>query len=123
MSNIDIEAWLPSREDFGEITSASNCTDYQARRLNIRYIPNSSSIYFTIQAACLHVILPYRFKRDGASSTEFLHTLNATAVATPRLIMAILENFQLEDGRVKIPDVLVQYMGGRTHIGGERRKL
>lgn len=95
----DIEAWLPSREDFGEVTSGSNCTDFQSRRLNIR------------------------FKRDGASSTDFLHTLNATAVATPRLIMAILENFQLEDGRVKIPDVLVPYMGGRTHIGSEMRKL
>lgn len=81
----DLEAWMPGRGDFGEITSTSNTTDYQARNLNIR------------------------FKNNG--KTEFVHTLNGTLVATPRTIIAILENFQQEDGSVKIPEVLHKYTG------------
>lgn len=81
----DLEAWMPGRDDWGEITSTSNTTDYQARNLNIRY-------------------------RDG-ENIEFAHMLNGTLVATSRAIIAILENFQQEDRSVKIPEVLVPFMG------------
>lgn len=81
----DLEAWMPGRGDWGEVTSTSNTTDYQARNLNIRY-------------------------RDG-ENIEYAHMLNGTLVATSRAIIAILENFQQEDGSVKIPEVLVPYMG------------
>ncbi len=82
---IDLEAWMPGRGDFGEVTSTSNCTDYQARNLNIRV------------------------KRQD--KTEYLHMINGTAVATSRALIAILENYQQEDGSVKIPEVLQKYTG------------
>ncbi len=82
----DIEAWMPSRKEYGEVTSTSNCTDYQARNLNIRYRT-----------------------KDGRN--EFLHMLNGTAIATSRTPLAILENYQQEDGTVLIPEVLQKYMG------------
>lgn len=81
----DLEAWMPGRDDWGEVTSTSNTTDYQARNLNIRY-------------------------KDG-DKTEYAHMLNGTLVATSRAIIAILENFQQEDGSIKIPEVLVPFMG------------
>jgi seryl-tRNA synthetase len=87
----DIEAWMTmkggsgSQGGYGEITSASNCTDYQARRLNIRHK-----------------------KKDGSS--EFVHTLNGTAIALSRFPIAILENFQQADGSIKIPEVLRPYL-------------
>lgn len=81
----DLEAWMPGRGDWGEVTSTSNTTDYQARNLAIRY-------------------------KDG-DHAEFAHMLNGTLVATSRAIIAILENFQQEDGSVKIPEVLVPFMG------------
>lgn len=81
----DLEAWMPGRGDWGEVTSTSNTTDYQARNLNIRY-------------------------KDG-DHTEYAHMLNGTLVATSRAIIAILENFQQEDGSVKIPEVLIPFMG------------
>ncbi len=81
----DLEAWMPGRDDWGEVTSTSNTTDYQARNLNIRY-------------------------HDG-KNVEFAHMLNGTLVATSRAIIAILENFQQEDGTVKVPEVLVPFMG------------
>lgn len=86
----DIETWMPSRGGYGEISSASNCTDYQSRRLNIK------------------------FQRDGRK--QYAHTLNATAVAVPRVIMALLENGCNEDGSVSIPEVLRPYMGGLDRI-------
>eukprot|EP01117_Protostelium_nocturnum_P005835 TRINITY_DN2105_c0_g1_i2.p1 TRINITY_DN2105_c0_g1~~TRINITY_DN2105_c0_g1_i2.p1 ORF type:complete len:145 (-),score=22.50 TRINITY_DN2105_c0_g1_i2:47-481(-) len=86
----DIEAWMPSREDFGEISSVSNCTDYQSRRLGIRY------------------------KENGEN--HFAHTLNGTAVAVPRILLAILENFQQKDGRVIIPEVLHPFTFGIKEI-------
>lgn len=89
----DIEAWMPSRNDWGEITSTSNCTDYQARRLNIRYKPNDSS----------------------KKASEFVHTLNGTAVAVPRIIIAGLENWTL-NGRVRIPECLRPYIGGAKEL-------
>ncbi|MBI2008550.1 serine--tRNA ligase [Candidatus Amesbacteria bacterium] len=82
----DIEAWIPTRRDYGEVTSTSNCTDYQARNLNIK------------------------FKRK-TGATEFVHMLNGTAIATSRTPLAILENYQNADGSVTIPDVLRPYMG------------
>jgi len=86
----DIEAWMPGHGEkggYGEITSVSNCTDFQSRRLNIR------------------------FKDKGVGENFFVHTLNGTAIATTRVMLAILENGQREDGSVEIPEVLHQYTG------------
>jgi seryl-tRNA synthetase len=85
----DIEAWMPGRGDqgeYGEVTSTSNCTDYQARSLNIRY-------------------------REDDGKSQFVHLLNGTAVAVSRAIVAILENFQQQDGSVRMPKKLVPYLG------------
>ena len=86
----DIEGWMPMRGDggdYGELTSASNCTDYQARRLKTR------------------------FRRTGTKKNELVHTLNGTAIAVPRTIVAILENHQRADGSVAIPATLQGYLG------------
>lgn len=91
----DLEAWMPGRGaggEFGEVTSTSNCTDYQARRLNIRY------------------------KHKGEKGTQLTHTLNGTAVACSRAVVAILENYQQADGTVLVPAALRPYMG-RDRIG------
>ncbi|MBN2101497.1 MAG: serine--tRNA ligase [Candidatus Aenigmarchaeota archaeon] len=82
----DIEVWMPSQNQYREMVSCSNCTDYQARKLNVRIIMNKGG-------------------------REILHTLNSTALAMPRLITAILENCQKKDGSVKIPEVLWKYTG------------
>lgn len=89
----DLEAWMPGRGDggeWGEITSTSNCTDFQSRRLNIRYT---------------------RTGADGKKERGYAHLLNGTAVAVSRAIIAILENFQQADGSVRIPAALVPYTG------------
>ena len=86
----DLEAWLPGRGEFKEIVSCSNCTDYQANRLRMRYRTT-----------------------DG---NEAVHTLNSTAVATSRALVAIMEQYQLKDGRVQVPDCLAPRMGGKTHL-------
>jgi seryl-tRNA synthetase len=83
----DIEAWMPAQNAYREVVSCSNCTDYQARRLGIRYR-----------------------EKEGAPPKGFLHTLNSTAIATGRTIVAVLENFQQEDGTVIVPKVLRKYM-------------
>lgn len=86
----DLEAWMPGRGnggEFGEITSTSNCTDYQARRLNIRY------------------------RAKGEKGTHLVHTLNGTAIAISRALIAILENYQQADGTVRVPEVLRNWMG------------
>lgn len=91
----DIEAWMPGRGEggsYGEVTSTSNCTDYQARRLKTR------------------------FKRKGGKKNEIVHTLNGTAVAISRAIVALLENHQQADGSVRIPIALRPFVG-RDHIG------
>lgn len=88
----DIEAWIPSRNDWGEITSASNCTDYQARRLNTRY------------------------KESQSSKVEFVHTVNGTAIAIPRLLVAGAETWY-DHARIKVPDCLHRYMDGLSDIG------
>ncbi|MCL4359777.1 serine--tRNA ligase [Patescibacteria group bacterium] len=82
----DIEAWMPTRGEYGEVTSTSNCTDYQARNLNIRV------------------------RRKGGA-VGYLHMLNGTAIATSRTPLAILENYQNADGSVNIPEALQPYMG------------
>ncbi len=86
----DLEAWMPGRGEggeYGEVTSTSNCTDYQARRLNIRY------------------------KAPGHKGTRFVHTLNGTAIAVGRTILTILENYQQADGSVVVPEVLRPWVG------------
>jgi seryl-tRNA synthetase len=87
----DLEAWMPGRNggEWGEVTSTSNCTDYQARRLNIKY-------------------------KDDDGKNKFLHMLNGTAVAVSRAIVALLENFQQADGTVRLPPALVPYCGFET---------
>jgi len=92
----DLEAWLPGQAVYKEISSCSNFEDFQARRANIRYRPK------------------------GKKGTEFLHTLNGSGLAIGRTLVAILENFQREDGTVIIPEALRAYMGGVERI--ERRK-
>ena len=90
----DIEAWMPGRGEegeYGEVTSTSNCTDYQSRNLNVRY-------------------------KDDDGKSKFVHMLNGTAVALSRAVVAVLENYQREDGSIAIPEALVPYMGGRTEI-------
>eukprot|EP00262_Sarcandra_glabra_P020193 TRINITY_DN7944_c0_g4_i1.p1 TRINITY_DN7944_c0_g4~~TRINITY_DN7944_c0_g4_i1.p1 ORF type:complete len:517 (-),score=84.10 TRINITY_DN7944_c0_g4_i1:442-1992(-) len=92
----DIEAWMPGLGRYGEISSASNCTDYQSRRLGIRYRPSP-----------LNPMLS-----NPKRGTQFVHTLNATACAVPRMIVCILENFQQENGSVVVPELLRPFMGG-----------
>lgn len=82
----DIETWMPSRENYGETHSNSYVGDFQTRRLKIRY-------------------------KDANGETKFCHALNNTAIASPRILIALLENFQQEDGSVKIPEVLQKYTG------------
>lgn len=89
----DLEVWLPSFNCYREISSCSNFLDYQARRANIR------------------------FRRDAKSKPEFVHTLNGSGVAVGRTVAAILENYQTEDGKVVVPEVLRPYMGGAEVIG------
>lgn len=105
----DIEAWMPGLERFGEISSASNCTDYQSRRLGIRYRPSESS-----------GATPKKGKSNLAPP-QFVHTLNATACAVPRMIVCLLENYQQEDGSVIIPEPLRPFMGGLEHIAPKSR--
>ncbi|CAK9078931.1 unnamed protein product [Durusdinium trenchii] len=86
----DMEAWMPGLEKWGEISSCSSCTDFQARRLNIRH----------------------KEEYNQKGNLQFAHTLNGTACAVPRMIISILETFQNEDGSVSIPEVLQPYMMG-----------
>ncbi|WP_278926159.1 serine--tRNA ligase [Staphylococcus auricularis] len=88
----DLEVWLPSYDDYKEISSCSNITDFQARRSNMR------------------------FKRDKNSKPELVHTLNGSGLAVGRTFAAIVENYQNEDGSVTIPEALVPFMGGKTKI-------
>ena len=107
----DVEAWMPGMGRFGEVSSASNCTDYQARRLGIRYRPSISSSHAGGEGGGKAA-----GGKEKAPATEFVHTLNATAAAVPRLVVAILENFQDERGWVTVPEVLRPYMGGLAVI-------
>lgn len=93
----DLEAWMPGRGasgEYGEVTSTSNCTDYQSRRLDIRY------------------------KVKGEKGTQFVHTLNGTAIAVSRALIAILENYQQADGSIAVPEALRRWVG-KDRIGGD----
>jgi seryl-tRNA synthetase len=92
----DLEVWLPSQNTYREISSISNCGDFQARRMDAR---------------C---------KTSGAKGTRFVHTLNGSGLAVGRTLVAVMENFQDEGGRIAIPQALQPYMAGLTHIGGDR---
>jgi seryl-tRNA synthetase len=93
----DIEAWMPAQNGYREVVSCSNCTDYQARRLGIKYR-----------------------EKEGAAPKGTVHTLNSTAIATGRTIVAILENNQNEDGTINIPEAIRKYMGNREKITRKR---
>ena len=93
MKTFDLEVWLPSQGTFREISSCSNCGDFQARRMDAR------------------------FKRAGEKKTGFVHTLNGSGLAVGRTLVAVMENYQDEDGRIAVPDALKPYMGGLTHVG------
>jgi len=88
----DLEVWLPSQQTYREISSVSNCGDFQARRMNAR------------------------FKPEGEKQTRFLHTLNGSGLAVGRTLVAVLENYQQEDGSVIVPETLAPYMGGITRL-------
>jgi seryl-tRNA synthetase len=88
----DLEVWLPSQQTFREISSVSNCGDFQARRMNARYRP------------------------EGEKGTRFLHTLNGSGLAVGRTLVAVLENGQQADGSVTVPTALLPYMGGITAL-------
>ena len=88
----DLEAWFPGSETYRELVSCTNCTDYQARKTKTR------------------------IGKAGSGDAQTLHTLNSTAIATERTMCCILENYQQADGSVKVPEVLVPYMGGKTII-------
>jgi len=92
----DIEVWRPTTKAYGEVISLSNCTEYQARKLNIRYV-----------------------SRDG-ESRGVLHTLNDTALATSRIMVAIMENYQNKDGTINVPKVLQKYIGGLRCVSAPR---
>lgn len=90
----DLEAWFPGSSTYRELVSCTNCGDYQARKLNARYGIHGDS-----------------------DSLKMCHTLNSTAIATERTICCILENYQQEDGTIKVPEVLIPYMNGKTVLG------
>ena len=89
----DLEVWLPSQDTYREISSCSNCGDFQARRMDARS------------------------RKAGEKGTRFVHTLNGSGLAVGRTLVAIMENYQDENGRIAVPDVLKPYMGGLEHIG------
>ena len=89
VKSFDIEIYSPASDEWLEVSSCSNCTDFQSRRANIR------------------------FRRDQAQRPELVHTLNGSGLAIPRVIIAILETFQQPDGSVVVPNALVQYLGGQ----------
>lgn len=91
----DIETWFPGRKHYGEISSCSNCTDFQARRLNIRY---KSGDHF-----------------------KYVHTINGTACAVPRMLIALVESYQCDKGIITIPEILWKWMGGKTLIEKQKK--
>ena len=97
----DIEVWLPGQGTYREISSCSVCGDFQARRMNARYRPKT---------------IPGSSPRTGGP--RLVHTLNGSGVAVGRALIAVMENYQNEDGSVTVPPALAQYMGGITRIGG-----
>ena len=96
----DIETWMPSRDSYGETHSCSYLGDYQARRLNIKYMPAAAATRGS----------------QPAPKAQFVHTLNSTCIATPRILIPIMEIYQNEDGTINIPKVLQPYMGNQKII-------
>jgi seryl-tRNA synthetase len=94
----DLEVWLPSQAMYREISSCSNCGDFQARRMDAKFRRAPSGA-------------------EKAGRPEFLHTLNGSGLAVGRTLVAVLENYQREDGRVDVPEALRPYMGGLSVIG------
>src|SRR5262249_53491159 len=92
----DIEVWLPGQDAYREISSCSNCTDFQARRASLRYRP------------------------EPKAKPRFLHSLNGSGLAVGRTLIAVLENYQRKDGTVAIPEALRPYMGGQAEIAPRR---
>jgi seryl-tRNA synthetase len=88
----DLEMWAPGVEEWLEVSSISNCTDFQARRANVRYRP------------------------ERGAKPRFVHTLNGSGLALPRVMIAVIENYQQADGSIRIPEVLRPYMGGIGEI-------
>ena len=88
----DIEVWLPGQRSYREISSCSNCGDFQARRMNARY------------------------RAARTASARFVHTLNGSGVAVGRTLVAVLENYQQDGGAIAVPDALQPYMGGMSVI-------
>lgn len=88
----DLEVWVPSQDKYREISSCSNCTDFQARRMQAR------------------------FRNPATGKPELVHTLNGSGLAVGRTLAAVLENCQQADGSIRVPDVLIPYMGGVTVI-------
>ena len=89
----DLEVWLPGQNRYREISSCSNCGDFQARRMNARYRPK------------------------GQKGTEFVHTLNGSGLAVGRTLIAVLENYQTETGHIAVPEALQPYANGLKSIG------
>ena len=91
----DIEVWLPGQDRYREISSCSNCGDFQARRMKAR------------------------FRTEGEKGTQFVHTLNGSGLAVGRTLVAVLENYQREDGSIVVPEALRPYMGGLEVISAD----
>jgi len=94
LMSFDVEMWAPGCAEWLEVSSCSNCGDFQARRANVR------------------------FRREKGARPEYVHTLNGSGLALPRVLIAVLENYQQADGSVAVPDVLRPYMAGTEVIGG-----
>ena len=92
-SKVDLEVWSPGVEEWLEISSCSNFLEFQARRANIKFRP------------------------EGGGKTQFVHTLNGSGLALPRIMIAIMENYQFADGSFEVPKVIQPYLGGQTTIG------
>jgi seryl-tRNA synthetase len=88
----DLEVWLPGQGRYREISSCSTCTDFQARRMNARYRP------------------------EGEKNTRFVHTLNGSGLAVGRTLVAVIENYQNEDGSITVPEAFVPHMDGVTRL-------
>jgi seryl-tRNA synthetase len=120
----DLEVWLPSQNCYREISSISNCGDFQARRMNARYRPEGERRITPESRSGSNDLPMSRSGRDGRTgsrsgsmaTTRFLHTLNGSGLAVGRTLVAVLENGQQADGSVIIPDVLHPYMGGVTKL-------
>jgi len=89
----DLEVWIPSQKTYREISSCSNTEDFQARRMQARW------------------------RNPATGKPELLHTLNGSGLAVGRTLVAILENYQLENGQIEVPEALQPYMGGKTVMG------